>query len=61
MSPPCIKIVSFEDVFLPKGELDEVEEYEMKDDKKRHEALDKNKLLAQRFVAGPPADRAHED
>ena len=45
---------------MPKRKLDEVEKYEMKDDEERHEALNEDKLLAQRLVAGPPANCPHE-
>ena len=58
---PGVEVVAFEDVLLPKGELDEVEEDEVEDDIERDEALNEDELLAKRLVAGPPADRPHED
>ena len=58
---PGVKVVAFEDVSLPKGELDEVEEDEVEDDEEGDETLNEDKLLAERFVASPPTDRAHED
>ena len=57
---PSPKVISLDHVFLPEGELYEVEAEEVKKDEKGDEALDEDKLLPQGFIAAPPRDRPQE-